>query len=289
MTYTLILGDRTYSSWSLRAWLVFEKFGLPYRLDTVSFGESGEGWAAIDAHPPAKTVPTLITPEGAVIDDSLALAEELATRHPAAGLWPDDPFARATARTLAAEMHSSFAALREDCPMNLRVAYHGYQPSQAVLDDVARIDRIWIHAMDRIGGDWLCGDYSVADAFYAPIAARIATYGLQVSDRAGDYVQKHLHDPAFRRWRAMAHAKGEVLPWYKRDFDLADWPGPQPLPAVAEDGTECENDVCPYSGLPVTHVLNLDNRRFGFCNAFCRDKTVADPEAWPKFMAIYQK
>jgi glutathione S-transferase len=97
----------------------------------------------------------------------------------------------------------------------------------------------------------------------------------------------HLNHPSFRRWRAMGMVDGADQEFYRRDYPRRDWPGPRPLPARAVDGTDAENTACPYSGKPVTHVLDLNGRRFGFCNAFCRDKTVADPEAWPKFMALY--
>jgi glutathione S-transferase len=292
MTYTLIIGDRAYSSWSLRGWLLFENFGLKAQLEHVTFSdgtlsEGSSGWAALAAYPPAKTVPALVTPEGAVVDDSLAIAEELATRHPEAGLWPSDPKSRATARTLAAEMHSSFGPLRSDCPMNLRCAYTTYAPSEAVQADIARIETIWAQAFDSFGGDWLCGAYSAADAFYAPVAARIAGYGIAVSARAQAYVDRHLADPAFRRWRAMSLVKGPDLPWYAKDYAQRAWPGPAPLQAEPADGPS-GNAACPYSGKPVTDFMRLGGKVYGFCNTFCRDKTVPDPAAWPAFMEIYQ-
>ncbi|MGB5558026.1 MAG: glutathione S-transferase N-terminal domain-containing protein [Paracoccaceae bacterium] len=294
MTYHLILGDRSYSSWSLRGWLLFEKFGLQATERFVDFNGAGSfkpqtvGEQMADLAP-ARTVPTLITPEGALVWESLAIAEELATRHPGAGHWPGEAGARATARTLAAEMHSGFSALRAACPMNLRAAYRSYEPEAEVVADVRRLEAIWDHARSVAGGDgpWLFGAFSAADAFFAPVAARIAGYGLKVGAPAAAYVATHLADPAFRRWRAMGLAQGETLPWYARDHDQCDWPGPAPLPARAVAAGPSENAACPYSGKPVTQFLELDGRVFGFCNAFCRDKTVNDPEAWPKFMGIY--
>ncbi len=286
MTYDLILGDYAYSSWSLRGWLLFERFGIPRRTEMVNFKKGGvpeqmPGWA------PAKTVPAARTPDGAILTDSIAIAEELADRHPDAGLWPKDPKARATARSLTAEMHSGFTALRTDCPMNLRLAYAGVEPSEAVLSDLRRLELIWDHARTICApeGPWLCGDYSIADAFYAPVAARIAGYGLHVSQSAQDYVAAHLADPAFRRWRAMGLVHGEVLNRYKKPFATNEWPGPTVLSAEATDAAP-ENAACPYSGKPSTHMMALEGRVFGFCNAFCRDKTVADPEAWPAFMTL---
>ncbi len=283
--YELIIGDVSYSSWSLRGWLVLERFGIPHRARQVDF-HAAEVAAQLGDVAPARTVPALVTPEGAVVWDSLAIAEEIATRHPDAGHWPADPALRATARSLAAEMHSGFAALRTDCPMNLRCAYAGVPVAEAVRADLARIETIWGHALDRSGGPWLCGDYSVADAFFAPVAGRIAGYGLPVGDAAAAYVARHLADPAFRRWRAMGLVIGADLPWYARDFAQVAWPGPAPMPARAVAGGRADNTACPYSGETPTHLMETGGRVFGFCNAVCRDKTVADPEAWPAFMDI---
>ncbi len=287
MTYELILGDYAYSSWSLRGWLLFERFGLPRQTKLVDFKKGGvpeqmPGWT------PAKTVPAMRTPEGAIVGDSLAIAEELASRFPEAGLWPKGAKPRAVARNLAAEMHAGFTALRGECPMNLRLAYTGVEPSDATQTDLRRLELIWDHARATCGhdGPWLCGDYSAADAFYAPVAARIAGYGLPVSASAQAYVAAHLADPAFRRWRAMGLVHGSTLNRYAKPHDLTDWPGPVPLPAQAVENGTAVNDTCPYSGKPVTHLMQLEGRIFGFCNGFCRDKTVADPEAWPDFMAL---
>ncbi len=287
MTYTLLLGDYAYSSWSLRGWLFFEKFGIARKQHMLDFS-SQDVAAQLAKYAPARTVPTMVTPEGAIVSDSLAIAEELASRHPDAGLWPTDPLARAIARNLTAEMHSGFVALRSACPMNLRTAYKDTNPSEDILADLARLETIWDDAFDKCAGQgpWLCGEYSIADAFYAPVAARIAGYGLPVGARAQAYVAAHLADPAFRRWRAMGLVHGETLPWYAKEFSTTPWPGPKALLAKAVSGTDAENTTCPYSGLPVTDVLELDGKRYGFCNPFCRDKTVADPEAWPDFMAL---
>lgn len=287
MTYDLIIGDRAYSSWSLRGWLLFVRFGIPVRTRVVDF-DAGDVAAQLADVRPARTVPTWLTPEGVAVSDSLAIAEELATRHPETGLWPADPAARATARTLAAEMHAGFGALRGSCPMNLRTAYASFTPDADTRADLHRIEEIWSRALDRFGGPWLCGAYSAADAFHAPVAARIAGYGLPVGPQAAAYVAAHLADPDFRRWRAMGFARGPTLARYARDFATTDWPGPRPRPAHVVDNGPAENDACPYSGDPVTHFLDVEGRIFGFCNAFCRDKTLHDPDAWPAFVAIYQ-
>ncbi len=284
MSYELFIGDYSYSSWSLRGWLLFRRFGIEATIRHVDFMAQGVA-EQMATHAPAKTVPTLIA-DGTVIWDSLAMAEELATRHPKAGIWPVDPALRAMARSLAAEMHSGFGALRSECPMNLRAAYSDFQPSAETMADIARIETIWTFALEKSGGPWLCNAYSAADAAFAPVAARIAGYGIKVSPLAQAYVDRHLADPAFRRWRAMGFAKGAELPWYARDYTQKPWPGPVPLPAQPVEGGTPENDSCPYSGDPVTHLMQIQGRTFGFCNAFCRDKTVADPEAWPAFMAL---
>lgn len=285
MTYDLAIGDRSYSSWSLRGWLLFDAFGLPVTTHSARL-YTDELPALLESYFPARTVPALRLPEGVVVAESIAIAEELATRHPEAGLWPADPAHRAVARMLVAEMHAGFTALRSHCPMNLRVSYRDCAPPDAVLADLARLETLWSWARDRTGGEWLCGNYSAADAFFAPVAARIAGYNLPVGPEASAYATAHLAHPSFRRWRAMGLAEGADQTFYRRDYPTRPWPGPTPLLAVESDGPS-ENTTCPYSGKAVTHFLRLKGRRFGFCNAFCRDKTAADPEAWPAFMAVY--
>ena len=286
MTYELAIGDRSYSSWSLRGWLFFEKFGIPVKIRTcVLYTDEVQRLLADLA--PARLVPAVRTPEGEVIGESIAILETLAERHPGAGLWPEDAAARIMARYMVAEMHAGFGALRGDCAMNLLKSYVDSAPSDAVLADLARIDLIWARARDRFGtdGPWLFGRYTAADAFFAPVATRIATYNLPVSAVARAYVAAHLADPSFRRWRAMGQAENLVQPSYYKPFAERPWPGPAPLPAEIAEGPSV-NAACPYSGKPVTHFLRLDGRVWGVCNAFCRDKTLHDPEAWPKFMEL---
>lgn len=286
MPYDLVIGDRAYSSWSLRGWLLFDAFGIPVKTHSARL-YTDELPTLLKSYPPARTAPTMRTPDGVVVPETIAIAEELASRHPEAGLWPADPRARAVARVLTAEMHAGFVALRSHCPMNLRVSYTDCAPPDAVLADLARLELIWDWARAQTGAEvWLFGAYSAADAFFAPVASRIATYNLPVSPRAMAYVQAHLAHPSFRRWRAMGLVDGADQAFYRRDYPRRPWPGPAPLPAQAVSGTEAENAACPYSGKPVTHVLEMSGRRFGFCNAFCRDKTAADPQAWPAFMAL---
>lgn len=288
MTYDLVIGDRAYSSWSLRGWLLFDAFDIPVKLHTARL-YSDELPNLLKAFHPAKTAPTMRTPDGVVVPETIAIAEELATRHPQAGLWPSAPKARAIARVLAAEMHAGFTALRTHCPMNLRASYTDCAPPPEVLADLKRLETLWAWAQNETGSSrWLCGDYSAADAFFAPVAARVASYNLALNAQAMAYVRAHLAHPSFRRWRAMGMVDGADQDFYRRAYPRRPWPGPVPLAARPVEGTQSENAACPYSGKPVTNVLEIAGRRIGFCNAFCRDKTVADPEAWPKFMAIYQ-
>ena len=288
MTYDLVISDRAYSSWSLRGWLLFDAFGIPVKTHSARL-YTDELATMLRDYVPARTAPTVRTPDGTVIPETIAIAEELATRHPDAGLWPADPRARATARVLAAEMHAGFTALRSHCPMNLRASYQDCQPTGAVMADLARLETLWSWARANTGSrtPWLCGEYSAADAFFAPVAGRIAGYNLPVGPDAAMYVMAHLAHPSFRRWRAMGMVDGADQDYYRRDYPRRDWPGPVRLPAMASEGVTAENRHCPYSGKPVTHSMELYSRRFGFCNALCRDKTVADAEAWPKFMALY--
>jgi glutathione S-transferase len=227
MTLELSLGDRAYSSWSLRLALLVTRFELPVPLRVTPLYTPGFR-QMLTEFAPARTVPALRLEDGTVIAESLAIAEELASRFPDAGLWPADPTARAVARALAAEMHAGFTDLRSACPMNLRAAYAETPVSDAVRADLARLETLWAWARAtlRPGGPWLCGAYSIADAFFAPVAARIATYALPVEADAAAYVTAHLSDPAFVRWRATALTDGPDQPVYARDYPPAPWPSP---------------------------------------------------------------
>ncbi|SEN03370.1 glutathione S-transferase [Loktanella fryxellensis] len=287
MTYDLTIGDRTFSSWSLRGWLMLVCFGLPHRTRMAGL-YSGTLAADLADLAPARTVPVLRTPDGAVLTDTIAMAETLAERHPDAGLWPRDPHARALARSMVAEMHAGFGALRSACPMMLAHAWDGFVAPDAVQADLSRLTALWALARARHGADgpWLFGTYSLADVFYAPVAARIATYGLPVDAAAQDYVAHTLAETSFRQWRALGLTRHYDPMPYAVPLPQRPWPGPAPLTATPVDHGTPENATCPYSGLPGTHLLQLDGRTFGFCNATCRDKTVADPAAWPAFMAL---
>lgn len=223
MTYDLYIGDRTFSSWSLRGWLMLQKFNLPFQEHLVGLygGTMAQEMAALA---PARLVPALRTPEGDVIGESLAIAETLAERHPEAAMWPADAAARIRARWLSAEMTASFGALRGDCPMQLAHVDADFEPSDAVKLDLARIETLWAYAREKATtGPWLFGAYSLADAFYAPVCARIIGYNLPVSDAAKSYCMTTLNDPAFKQWRAAGlkvtydpfpyTPAGRSLPW----------------------------------------------------------------------------
>lgn len=225
MTYDLYIGDQTFSSWSLRGWLMLEKFGIPHRTHMVGLydGTMQEDLAELA---PARLVPVMRCPDGVVVGDTLAMAEELAQRHTDAGLWPADPAARGLARWLAAELHSGFSALRGACPMQLLHTYEGFEVTDAVAADLARLDALWSLARTRHGdgGPWLFGAYSLADVFYAPVCARIAGYGLNVGDTAQAYVETTLTDPAFLAWRDEGLKKSYDPVPYAMDLPTRPWP-----------------------------------------------------------------
>lgn len=224
MTYSLLIGDRSYSSWSLRGWLLFAKFGIQVDVSETRLYED-KFLEDLKAYAPARTVPCVKTDSGAVISDSISLAETLAETHPDAGHWPSDADQRIMARNLVAEMHSGFAALRGVHPMNLRNAFENVPVEDDVRRDLDRIEFLWSLAFNGHDGPWLFGNYSVADAFFAPVATRIATYGLPVGDLAQKYIATTLADPIFREWRN-AGLKQAYQPNYDQPYAELPWPGP---------------------------------------------------------------
>jgi glutathione S-transferase len=225
MTYDLYIGDRAFSSWSLRGWLMLKKFGLPFQTHLVGL-YSGSMAEDLSALAPARLVPVLQTPEGWVIGETLAMAETLAERHPDAGLWPADPRCRACARWLCAEMVSGFYALRSACPMQLLYVYEGFSASSQVMADLDRIETLWASARGMaVGqGPWLFGDYSLADVFFAPVAARIIGYDLPVSDHARQYCDTTISEAAFKSWRAEGMKVDYNPVPYAMDLPRLPWP-----------------------------------------------------------------
>ncbi len=203
MTYNLYIGDRTFSSWSLRGWLMLEKFNLPYRTHLVGL-YSGTMASDLADLAPARLVPVMRTSEGMVVGESLAMAETLAERHPDAGMWPTDAAARAAARWLCAEICAGFTTLRGVCPMQLQHVNKGFPVSDNLQEDLDRLETLWAYASAQRTdvGPWLFGGYSLADVFYAPVAARIVGYDLPVSEAARAYCKTAINDTAFKAWRA---------------------------------------------------------------------------------------
>lgn len=227
MTYDLYIGDRTFSSWSLRGWLMLEKFDLPFRSHMIGLygGTMAQDMAALA---PANLVPALRTPEGYVIGETLAMAETLAERHPDKGLWPTDPAARARARWLCAAMTAGFSTLRGECPMQLAHVNQGFPVSDGLAKDLARVQQLWDYAAEASDGNgpWLFGNYSLADVFYAPVCARIIGYDLPVSASATQYCHTTISDPTFKAWRA----EGQKVTYDPFPYDTGCATRPWPIP-----------------------------------------------------------
>ena len=224
MTYKLAIGQRAYSSWSLRGWLLFAKFGLPVEISTAILYDPNFLDSLADFSP-AKTVPVIKTPEGTVVMETLAIAETLDERHPEAGFWPEDAAARALARGITGEMHASFTALRGACPMNLHHVWKDFDVSDGVQADLARIEQLWGAARElATDGPWLFGRYSIADAFFAPVACRMVGYGLPIGELAEAYCKTTIEDDEFKAWRA-AGLKEAPLDVYDQPYSTTPWPG----------------------------------------------------------------
>jgi glutathione S-transferase len=200
--YQLHIANKNYSSWSLRPWLLLSELGIPFEERQVTFAQGdGASWQAFRAFSPSGKVPCLRDGD-MVVWDSLAIAEYLAERH--ADVWPSDQVARAWARCAAAEMHSGFSALRNQCGMNcgLRIRLPDALPA-ALRTDIARIDELWSEGLARFGGPFLAAaQFGAVDAFFAPVAFRIQTYGLTLGAAATAYAQRLLQLPGMRRWYA---------------------------------------------------------------------------------------
>ena len=225
MTYKLLIGQKSYSSWSLRGWLCFDPFDIPVKVtSTLIYSDAFQDEVA--AFGGAGTVPAVVTPEGGLLTDSLAIAWHLAEAFPDKRLLPTDPKDRAEAQSIIAEMHAGFTALRGACPMNLRNGWAGFAPSEAVLADLARIETIWQRALARSGGPFLYGDFTLADAFYAPVATRLLTYALPMSAPVAGYADAIAAHPSFRQWRADGLAEDTELAVYDKPLARTDWPAP---------------------------------------------------------------
>ncbi len=206
--YTLYIGNKNYSSWSLRGWLAMRLSGAPFREEMVPL--VGAHNAANRAFSPSARVPCLH--DGSVVVwDSLSIAEYLAERH--AGMWPTDSTARAWARSVCAEMHSGFAALRNEMTMCIRERVDVRPWSVALADDIARITEIWNEGRHRFGkGEThACGAFSLADVFYAPVAFRFRTYGVALVGAAAGYQNALLAHPFLREWENAARQETVIV------------------------------------------------------------------------------
>ncbi len=208
--YTLYIGNKNYSSWSLRGWIAMMLSRAPFTEVMVALSADGVPNAANRAFSPTARVPCLHDGT-AVVWDSLAIAEYLAERNP--GMWPADPVARAWARSISAEMHSGFSALRNEMPMCIRERVDVRPWSGALERDIARVTEIWNESRRRHGegGPYLCGDFSLADAFYAPVAFRFRTYAVDPGAKAGDYLRALLAHPFLRQWEDAALKETTII------------------------------------------------------------------------------
>jgi glutathione S-transferase len=209
-TMKLILGNKNYSSWSLRPWIAMRALGIPFEDIVIP--------AKVRQYSPAEKLPVLVDGDTHVWE-TLAIMEYLAEKFPAAGVWPRDMKARAEARVLSSEMHAGFSALRGECPMNLRRPVRTRTLSAGAQVNVARLDAMWSDCRARYGGPFLFGAFCAADAMYAPMVTRIHTYGIGMSREAFGYVEVVMALPAFAEWKRAALAESWIVP-----EDEADWP-----------------------------------------------------------------
>jgi len=212
--YAIVIGNKSYSSWSLRAWLPLRQTGADFEEVVIPL-DRPESRAALLRHSPAGRVPVLRAGD-LTVWDSLAIVEFLNERFPDAGLWPAAPEARALARSVAAEMHSGFSNLREEMPMDLRrvpVARRKSAPGGQLGNDIGRIQEIWRDCRSRFGqaGDFLFGGFGAADAFFAPVVTRFVTYGVPLDPPAPAYCDAVMSWPAMRDWIAAAKAEPWVI------------------------------------------------------------------------------
>lgn len=203
MGYVLITANRNYSSWSLRPWLLMKALGIPFE-DRIEPFTKPSNYAEFRSFSPTGQVPALLH-EGRTVYDSMGIALYLADRHDS--VWPAEADARAWAQCVSAEMHSGFSALRNDCTMNVGVRVSLKPMSDALKANVARVREIFEEGLERFGGPWLAGaEFSAADAFFAPVAYRVRTYGLDVG-KGQAWVDQVLAHPAMLDWEKQALAE----------------------------------------------------------------------------------
>jgi|SRR5690606_2278427 len=210
--YELHIANKNYSSWSLRPWVLMRELGIAFE-ERLHVFEAGSNWDAFRRFAPNGKVPCLIDGDQAIWD-SLAIVEYLAERH--GDVWPRDARARAWARCAAAEMHSGFGVLRERCTMNCGIRVKLHDMPADLQRDIARVDELWTEGLRRFGGPYLAGErFGAVDAFFAPVAFRVQTYGLQLSQTASDYAARLLALPSMRSW----YEAGLAEPWRETDHE----------------------------------------------------------------------
>ncbi len=209
--FTLVIGNKNYSSWSLRPWYLLKKFDIEFDEHHLIF-DTPEFYATLETYSVANKVPVLLD-NGQTIWESLAICEYLADKFPNKNMWPVDNAKRAHARSIASEMHAGFGALRNAMPMNCRASGRNVDVDDAVQKDIDRIFAIWRECRDAhaASGPWLFGEFSIADAMYAPVASRFRTYGVPLEKAEGDYVDVVLNDPVYQEWLADSKAEAEVV------------------------------------------------------------------------------
>jgi len=219
MSLTLVIGNKNYSSWSLRPWIAMKVAGIPFDEILIPLYEPGSRERMLE-YSPAGKVPILIDGDEHVWE-SLAILEHLAERFPDAKLWPADRRARSHARAIASEMHGGFQPLRQNCTMNLWLPVKARPQPPEVLANVARIEAMWADCRARFGqgGPFLFGAFGAADAMYAPVVARFNTYGLPVSAATRAYMDAVMALPAWREWHDAAMQER----WIMRNNE-PDWP-----------------------------------------------------------------
>ncbi len=217
MALLLVTANKTYSSWSMRPWVLMNQLGISFTERRLRFDRDADSAfsKAVAEVSPAGRVPVLVD-EGFAVWDTLAIAEYLHERFPDHGVWPADVRARARARSLCAEMHAGFGALRNHCPLNLdarlpEVGARLWREQPALVSDVARIETLWAEALQASGGPYLFGAFSAADAFYAPVCARLQTYALPISAASRVYVDRVLSTPGVARFIAEAATEQDFI------------------------------------------------------------------------------
>jgi len=205
----LIVGNKNYSSWSLRAWLPLRHCGIRFDEERIALFEPGYK-ERILRYSPAGKVPVLID-GNATVWETLAIGEYLAEKYPQYAMWPKDLLLRAHARSISAEMHAGFAALRTHMPMNMRAHHPGKGRTPEVEADIARVCSLWNTCLERSGGPFLFGHFTVADAMYAPVVSRFVTYAVELAPPLEGYVDRISNLAAMQEWRAAALAESEVI------------------------------------------------------------------------------